>query len=95
MLWFEVKGGVANGRKLMDSINRPWSLCENLGAVESIITCILDSGLILTISFALLSVVPPHTVTLRGLRIAPCLVPDGWCLQSDVMVAVAPRQAQR
>lgn len=39
MLWFEVKGGVANGRKLMDSINRPWSLCENLGAVESIITC--------------------------------------------------------
>jgi len=39
MLWFEVKGGSANGRKLMDSINRPWSLCENLGAVESIITC--------------------------------------------------------
>lgn len=39
MLWFEVKGGTANGQKLMDSINRPWSLCENLGAVESIITC--------------------------------------------------------
>lgn len=39
MLWFEVKGGSANGRKLMDSINRPWSLCENLGATESIITC--------------------------------------------------------
>lgn len=39
MLWFEVKGGSANGRKLMDSIQRPWSLCENLGAVESIITC--------------------------------------------------------
>jgi len=39
MLWFEVKGGSGAGRKLMDSINRPWSLCENLGAVESIITC--------------------------------------------------------
>jgi cystathionine gamma-lyase len=39
MLWFEVKGGTANGRKLMDSVQRPWSLCENLGAVESIITC--------------------------------------------------------
>ena len=39
MLWFEVKGGTTNGRKLMDSINRPWSLCENLGATESIITC--------------------------------------------------------
>ena len=39
MLWFEVKGGTEAGRKLMDSINRPWSLCENLGAVESIITC--------------------------------------------------------
>jgi cystathionine gamma-lyase len=23
----------------MDTIQRPWSLCENLGAVESIITC--------------------------------------------------------
>ncbi len=39
MLSFEVKGGTANGRKLMDTIQRPWSLCENLGAVESIITC--------------------------------------------------------
>lgn len=39
MLWFEVKGGTANGRQLMDSTRRPWSLCENLGAVESIITC--------------------------------------------------------
>lgn len=38
MLWFEVKGGTANGQKLMDTINRPWSLCENLGATESIIT---------------------------------------------------------
>ena len=36
MLWFEVKGGTAAGRALMDSIQRPWSLCENLGAVESI-----------------------------------------------------------
>lgn len=39
MLWFEVKGGVSAGRKLMDSVQRPWSLCENLGACESIITC--------------------------------------------------------
>jgi|EP00670_Eutreptiella_braarudii_P008605 cystathionine beta-lyase/cystathionine gamma-synthase len=39
MLWFEVKGGTAAGKKLMDTIQRPWSLCENLGAVESIITC--------------------------------------------------------
>ena len=39
MLWFEVRGGTANGRKLMDTVRRPWSLCENLGAAESIITC--------------------------------------------------------
>lgn len=39
MLWFEVKGGTPAGRKLMDTVPRPWSLCENLGAVESIITC--------------------------------------------------------
>lgn len=39
MLWFEVRGGTANGRKLMDTVSRPWSLCENLGASESIITC--------------------------------------------------------
>jgi cystathionine beta-lyase/cystathionine gamma-synthase len=39
MLWFEVRGGVANGRLLMDTVRRPWSLCENLGATESIITC--------------------------------------------------------
>jgi cystathionine beta-lyase/cystathionine gamma-synthase len=39
MLWFEVKGGTAAGRALMDSIQRPWSLCENLGAIESICTC--------------------------------------------------------
>ena len=39
MLWCEVKGGSAAGRRLMDTCQRPWSLCENLGAVESIITC--------------------------------------------------------
>jgi len=39
MLWCEVRGGSAAGRKLMDTTPRPWSLCENLGAVESIITC--------------------------------------------------------
>jgi len=39
MLWFEVKGGSAAGRQLMDSVRRPWTLAENLGACESIITC--------------------------------------------------------
>lgn len=39
MLWFEVKGGTEAGRRLMDTVPRPWSLCENLGAAESIITC--------------------------------------------------------
>lgn len=39
MLWFEVKGGTAAGRKLMNTVPRPWSLCENLGACESILTC--------------------------------------------------------
>jgi len=39
MLYFEVKGGTVAGKKLMDTIQRPWSLCENLGAAESIITC--------------------------------------------------------
>nr|AGT02487.1 cystathionine gamma-synthase [Angomonas deanei] len=39
MLWFEVKGGTEAGRKLMNTVPRPWSLCENLGAAESIITC--------------------------------------------------------
>lgn len=37
MLWFEVKGGVAAGKALMDRI-RVWSLAENLGSVESLIT---------------------------------------------------------
>ena len=37
MLWFEVKGGLAAGKKLMDNID-VWSLAENLGSVESLIT---------------------------------------------------------
>lgn len=37
MVWFEVAGGVEAGKKLMDSVEL-WSLAENLGAVESIIT---------------------------------------------------------
>merc|ERR1712046_72310 len=38
MLWFDILGGSAAAIRLMDSIQRPWSLCENLGATESIIT---------------------------------------------------------
>merc|ERR1712054_32146 len=38
MLWFDVEGGSAAGTKLMNTCARPWSLCENLGATESIIT---------------------------------------------------------
>merc|ERR1711879_409367 len=38
MLWFELDGGAPAGIQLMNNIERPWSLCENLGAVESIIT---------------------------------------------------------
>ena len=37
MLWFEVKGGLTAGKKLMDSIDL-WTLAENLGSVESLIT---------------------------------------------------------
>lgn len=37
MLSFEVKGGVAAGKALMDRI-KLWSLAENLGSVESLIT---------------------------------------------------------
>lgn len=37
MLWFEVRGGVAAGKALMDRIEL-WSLAENLGSVESLIT---------------------------------------------------------
>lgn len=37
MVCFEVKGGVEAGKKLMDTIEL-WSLAENLGSVESLIT---------------------------------------------------------
>ncbi|HEU4620267.1 MAG TPA: PLP-dependent transferase, partial [Gammaproteobacteria bacterium] len=37
MLWFEVKGGVSAGKKLMDSV-RLCTLAENLGSVETLIT---------------------------------------------------------
>ena len=37
MLWFEVKGGVDSGKKLMDTLEL-WSLAENLGSVESLVT---------------------------------------------------------
>ena len=37
MLWFEVKGGVASGKNLMDTLEL-WSLAENLGSVESLVT---------------------------------------------------------
>jgi cystathionine beta-lyase/cystathionine gamma-synthase len=37
MVWFEVEGGVEAGKKLMDSLEL-WSLAENLGAVESLVT---------------------------------------------------------
>lgn len=37
MVWFEVEGGVAAGKKIMDSVEL-WTLAENLGAVESLVT---------------------------------------------------------
>ncbi|HEX9584846.1 MAG TPA: PLP-dependent aspartate aminotransferase family protein [Gammaproteobacteria bacterium] len=37
MLWFEVQGGVAAGKTLMDALEL-WSLAENLGSVESLVT---------------------------------------------------------
>lgn len=37
MLWFEVKGGVDSGKKLMKTL-KLWSLAENLGSVESLCT---------------------------------------------------------
>jgi len=37
MLWFEVEGGLESGKKLMDNID-VFSLAENLGSVESLIT---------------------------------------------------------
>merc|ERR1719276_352770 len=38
MLWFDIVGGSEAGTRLMNFCQRPWSLCENLGATESIIT---------------------------------------------------------
>ena len=37
MLWFDVEGGVKAGKQLMDSIEL-WTLAENLGSVESLVT---------------------------------------------------------
>jgi cystathionine beta-lyase/cystathionine gamma-synthase len=37
MLWFEVKGGVESGKRLMNTLEL-WSLAENLGSVESLVT---------------------------------------------------------
>jgi len=37
MVWFEVQGGVAAGKAIMDSLAL-WSLAENLGSVESLVT---------------------------------------------------------
>jgi cystathionine beta-lyase/cystathionine gamma-synthase len=37
MVWFEVEGGIEEGRRLMRSV-KLWTLAENLGAVESLIT---------------------------------------------------------
>jgi cystathionine beta-lyase/cystathionine gamma-synthase len=37
IVWFEVKGGVDAGKQLMDSV-KLWSLAENLGSVESLVT---------------------------------------------------------
>ena len=37
MIWFEVKGGTRAGKQLMDSLQL-WSLAENLGSVESLVT---------------------------------------------------------
>ena len=37
MAWFEVEGGVESGKKLMGSLS-VWTLAENLGSVESLIT---------------------------------------------------------
>jgi cystathionine beta-lyase/cystathionine gamma-synthase len=37
MVWFEVHGGVTAGKRLMDSVEL-WTLAENLGSVESLVT---------------------------------------------------------
>lgn len=39
MVAFEVKGGSEAGRRVMNACTAPWTLAENLGAVESIMTC--------------------------------------------------------
>ncbi|KAL8455974.1 hypothetical protein Emag_000217 [Eimeria magna] len=39
VLGFDVKGGIEAGVRLMNSIKYPFSLCENLGAAQSLITC--------------------------------------------------------
>ncbi|CDI87896.1 cystathionine beta-lyase, putative [Eimeria praecox] len=36
---FDVKGGIEAGKKLMNTIGKPFSLCENLGSAQSLITC--------------------------------------------------------
>jgi cystathionine beta-lyase/cystathionine gamma-synthase len=37
MVWFEVEGGIEAGKTVMRSVEL-WTLAENLGAVESLIT---------------------------------------------------------
>ncbi len=37
MMWFEVEGGLDAGKRLMDSV-KLWTLAENLGSVESLVT---------------------------------------------------------
>jgi len=37
MLWFEVAGGAVAGKRLMDNVQL-WTLAENLGSVESLVT---------------------------------------------------------
>ncbi len=37
MLWFEVEGGLTSGKQLMDTIEL-WTLAENLGSMESLVT---------------------------------------------------------
>jgi cystathionine gamma-lyase len=37
MIWFEVVGGVSEGKRLMDGLEL-WTLAENLGSVESLVT---------------------------------------------------------
>ncbi len=37
MIWFEMAGGVAAGKRLMGTLDL-WALAENLGSVESLVT---------------------------------------------------------